>query len=117
MRKFQEARLRPGAAQLFDDAEADAAAAVHRGAGRLDDGQQMLVFEQHVELARRRGVLRWVCFASDAEPDPAWPGFWQSATFDMLASLPPALAKQGMDAIGYEWAIEPEPNHDDEDAA
>lgn len=68
------------------------------------------------ELAKRRGVLRWVCVASDAEPDPVYPGFWRSATFDMLASLPPALARQGMDAIGYEWEIEPAPDNDDEDA-
>ena len=85
-------------------------------AARLERAEQATHQRTLAELAQRRGVLRWVCFASDAEPDPAWPGFWQSATFDMLASLPPALAKQGMDAIGYEWQIEPDPNHDDEDA-
>lgn len=60
------------------------------------------------ELARRRGVLRWVCFASDAEPDPVH--LWRSETFELLVSLPPQLMKQGMDAIGYEWWIEPEPD-------
>ena len=68
------------------------------------------------ELAQRRGVLRWVCFASDAEPDPVYPGFWRSDTFDLLVSLPPALGQRGAEALGYEWQIEPDPNHDDEDA-
>ena len=67
------------------------------------------------ELAKRRGVLRWVCVASDAEPDPVYPGFWRSATFDMLASLPPALAQKGADALGYLWELEPDPSHDDEE--
>ena len=47
-------RLRPGPAQLLDDAEADAAAAVHRHAGRLVDREQVLVLEDDRELARRR---------------------------------------------------------------
>ena len=66
------------------------------------------------ELARRRGVLRWVCYASDAEPDPAYPGYWRSETFELLLTLPGSLAQRGMAAIGYEWEIEPDPNHDEE---
>ena len=65
------------------------------------------------ELAKRRGVLRWVCYASDAEPDLAWPGYWRSPTFDLLASLPASLDKRAMEAIGYKWSIEPELNHDE----
>ena len=52
------------------------------------------------ELAKRRGVLRWVCYASDAEPDPAWPGYWRSPTFDLLASLPASLDKRAMAISG-----------------
>lgn len=66
------------------------------------------------ELAKRRGVLRWVCYASDAEPNPHYPGYWRSDTFDLLAGLPPSLLQRGMDNIGYEWEIEPDPSHDDE---
>ena len=61
------------------------------------------------ELAQRRGVLRWVCYASDAEPFPNEPGFWRSDTFDLLANLPGELIERGMEAIGYIWEIEPEP--------
>ena len=66
------------------------------------------------ELAQRRGVLRWVCFASDAEPDPVYPGFWRSDTFDLLASLPPSLGQRGAETIGYEWEIEPDPRSENE---
>lgn len=66
------------------------------------------------ELARRRGVLRWVCYASDAEPDPARPGYWRSPTFELFLNVPEPLLEQAVEAIGYESYIEPEPNHDDE---
>ena len=66
------------------------------------------------ELVRRRGVLRWVCYASDAEPDPVYPGLWRSETFELLLSLPGSLFQRGVDAIGYVWEIEPDPNHDEE---
>jgi hypothetical protein len=46
-----------GAAQLFDDAEAHPAAAVHRHTGGLVDDQQVLVLEQHREFARRHRRL------------------------------------------------------------
>ena len=51
----RNARLGPRPAQLLDDAEADAAAAVHRDAGRLVDREQVLVLVHDRELARRRG--------------------------------------------------------------
>ena len=82
-------------------------------AARLTRAEQATHQRTLEELARRRGVLRWVCYAGDAEPDPNWPGLWRSDTFDLLVSLPGTLAKQGMDAIGYEWEIEPDPNHDE----
>lgn len=66
------------------------------------------------ELAQRRDVLRWVVFASDAEPDLNYPGYWRSETFDLLAGLPSSLIQRGMEAIGYEWDIQPEPSHDEE---
>ena len=53
--QLQEAGRRPRPPQLFNDAEADAAAAMHRHAGRLVDGQEMLIFEDHVELTWRDG--------------------------------------------------------------
>ena len=84
-------------------------------AARLERAEQETHQRVLAELARRRGVLRWVCFASDAEPDPMWPGLWRSETFDMLASLPPALAQKGADALGYLWELEPDPSHDDEE--
>ena len=85
-------------------------------AARLERAEQAGHQRTLEELAKRRGVLRWVCFASDAEPDPVYPGFWRSDTFDLLASLPPSLGHRGAEALGYEWQIEPDPNHDDEDA-
>lgn len=67
------------------------------------------------ELAKRRGVLRWVCYASDAEPDPARPGHWRSPTYELFLNVPDSLLGQAVVAIGYELDIvEPEPNHDDE---
>lgn len=66
------------------------------------------------ELAKRRGVLRWVCYASDAEPDPNARGHWRSPTFELFVSLPESLIEQAMNAIGYEWYIEPDPNRDEE---
>lgn len=83
-------------------------------ASRLLRAEQATHQRTLAELAKRRGVLRWVCYAGDAEPDPVCPGFWRSDTFDLLLSLPPALAGRGGDAIGFEWVIEPDPNHDDE---
>ena len=85
-------------------------------AARLTRAEQETHRRVLAELANRRGVLRWVCFAGDAEPDPAWPGYWRSETFDMLVSLPPSLSKQGMDAIGYEWEIEPETGSESDEA-
>ena len=47
---------RAAPAQLLDDAEADARAAMDRHAGRLVDREQVLVLEQDREFARRRGL-------------------------------------------------------------
>ena len=88
-----------------------------RTAARLLRAEQETHKRTLAELAKRRGVLRWVCYAQDAEPDPAYPGFWRSETFNLAASLPSSLIQQGMEALGYSWDIEPDPNHDDEDAA
>ncbi len=85
-------------------------------AARLERAEQETHQRTLAELANRRGVLRWVCYASDAEPDPLWPGLWVSPTLELLLSLPPALQQRGANAIGYQWDVEPDPNHDDEDA-
>jgi len=85
-----------------------------KAAARLTRAEQATHQRTLAELARRRDVLKWVCYASDAEPDPAYPGFWRSETFDLLTSLPPSLVQRGMEAIGYTWDIEPDPNHDEE---
>lgn len=85
-----------------------------RTAARLTRAEQETHQRTLAELARRRGVLRWVCYASDAEPDPMYPGYWRSPTFDLLTSLPASLAQGGMKAIGYEWDIEPDPQDHDE---
>ena len=53
MYELQKRSLGPRAAQLLDDAKAHAAATVHRYAGGFMDGQQMLVFIQQREFARR----------------------------------------------------------------
>ena len=55
--QFQEPGLRPRTPQLLDHAEAHAAAAVNRHAGRLVDHQQVLVLEHDRELTRRRRRL------------------------------------------------------------
>lgn len=83
-------------------------------AARVSRAEQATHQRTLAELARRRGVLKWVCYASDAEDDPAYPGYWRSETFELLVSLPSSLAQQGMNAVGYEWFIEPDPNHDEE---
>jgi len=85
-----------------------------RYSARLTRAEQETHQRTLAELAHRRGVLRWVCYASDAEPDPAWPGLWRSETFELLASLPGPLAQRGADILGYEWYIEPDPNRDEE---
>ena len=84
-------------------------------AARLERAEQETHQRVLAELARRRGVLRWACYASDAEPDPIWPGQWVSPTLELLLSLPPALQQRGADAIGYVWFVEPEPDNDDEE--
>ena len=84
-------------------------------AARLERAEQETHQRVLAELARRRGVLRWVCYASDAEPDPMWPGQWHSQTWDMLATLPNSLLQRGLEAIGYEWFVEPTPDNDDEE--
>ena len=54
MHELEELGLGPGPAQLLDDAEALAAAAVHGDAGGLVDGEQVFVLEDDRELAWRR---------------------------------------------------------------
>ena len=83
-------------------------------AARLTRAEQASHQRTLEELAQRRGVLRWVCYVGDAEPDPVYPGYWRSETFELLVSLPPSLNQRGLEAIGYEWNIEPEPDNDDE---
>ena len=85
-----------------------------RTAARLTRAEQETHKRTLAELTKRRGVLRWVCYADDAEPDPVYPGFWRSETFELLSSLPSSLIQQGMDAIGYIWEIEPEPGSENE---
>ena len=66
------------------------------------------------ELAQRRGVLRWVCYAEDAEPDPARPGKWRSETYDLIFSLPDKLVSQGFQAVGLDSEeLLPLPGHDE----
>ena len=60
MDEFEIARFGAGAAQLFDYAEADAAAAVHGHACGFVDYQQGVVFKNNPEFARRRGSLKTV---------------------------------------------------------
>ncbi len=60
------------------------------------------------ELRQRRGFLRCVVFAADAEPAPDAPGEWRSDTVELLNSLPDALLPEALDAIGWEgWTVEP----------
>ena len=54
--EFEIARFGTGAADLFDDAEAHAAAAVDGNAGRFVDDQKRIVFVNDVKFARRRGL-------------------------------------------------------------
>lgn len=67
------------------------------------------------ELARRRGVLRWVIFASDAQPDPARPGEWTSDTLELLASLPDGLKARGMEVMGDAGEIVVKPYDEEPD--
>ena len=60
------------------------------------------------ELRQRRGVLRCVVFAADAEPAPDTPGEWRSDTVELLNSLPDALLPEALAAIGWDgWTVEP----------
>lgn len=83
-------------------------------AARLTRAEQASYQRILNELAQRRGVLRFVVFARDAEPDPDYPGYWRSATADMITNLPLELNERALDAIGFLWTIEPEPDNDDE---
>ena len=62
MHEFKEARQRPLRAQLLDDAETDAAAAVYREPGWLVEHQQVLVFVEdsvlELGVGRRCGARR-----------------------------------------------------------
>jgi len=82
-------------------------------AARLTRAEQASHQRTLEELAQRRGVLRWVCYAGDAEPDPLYPGYWRSATFELLVSLPYSFSQRGLEAVGYEWNIQPEPDNDE----
>ena len=57
MHELEEPRLRPRLTQLLDHARTHAAAAMHGDPRGLVYRQQMLVFEQHGELARRSRAL------------------------------------------------------------
>ncbi len=60
------------------------------------------------ELRQRRGVLRYVVFAADAEPAPGAPGEWRSDTVELLNSLPDALLPEALEAMGFSgWTVEP----------
>ena len=52
--QFEEFRLRPRLAQLFDHAKTHAAAAVHGRAGRFVEGNEVLVLQQDGEFTRGR---------------------------------------------------------------
>ena len=54
--EFEITRFGTGTADLFDDAEAHAAAAVDGDAGRFVNDQKRIVFVNDVKLARRRGL-------------------------------------------------------------
>ena len=56
MHQFEITRFGAGAADLLDHAEADAAAAVHRHAGRLVDYQHGIVFIHNLKFARGRSA-------------------------------------------------------------
>lgn len=53
MHQFEELRVRTRLPHLFDHAERDTAAAVHRDARRLVDDEYRVVLEQHVEMRGR----------------------------------------------------------------
>ena len=55
--EFEITRFGTGAADLFDDAEAHAAAAVDGNAGRFVDDQKRIVFVNDVKLACWRGLV------------------------------------------------------------
>ena len=60
------------------------------------------------ELRQRRGVLRCVVFAADAEPAPDAPGEWRSDTVELLNSVPTALLPEALEAVGFAgWTVEP----------
>ena len=56
MDEFEITRFGTGAADLFDDAEAHAAAAVDGNAGRFVDDQKRIVFVNDVKFARGRAL-------------------------------------------------------------
>ena len=65
--EFEITRFGTGAADLFDDAEAHAAAAVDGNAGRFVDDQKRIVFVNDVKFACRRGLaFRRPLFFGDA---------------------------------------------------
>lgn len=81
-----------------------------RAATRLDRAEQQNHQRVLAELRNRRGVLRFVVFAADAEPAPDAPGEWRSDTAELVASLPDALVAEALDIIGFQgWTVEPEP--------
>ena len=57
MRQLQELGLRTCPPQLFDDAEADTAAAMNGDAGRLVDDQHCIILEHHGKVTGRRRRL------------------------------------------------------------
>ena len=81
-----------------------------RAAARLARAEQQNHQRVLAELRNRRGVLRFVVFAADAEPALDAPGEWRSDAVDLLNSLPDALVAEALDIIGYQgWTVEPEP--------
>src|SRR5690606_24519773 len=54
VRQLQELGLWPGAPQLLDDTETDAAAAVHGNTGRIVDDKDGIVLVNHGKITRRR---------------------------------------------------------------
>ena len=65
MDEFEITRFGTGAADLFDDAEAHAAAAVDGNAGRFVDDQKRIVFVNDVKLARSAAWLSdGLCFSA-----------------------------------------------------
>lgn len=87
-----------------------------RTAARLERAEQATHQRTLAELRRRRGWLRFVVYARDAEPHPDFPGYWRSETADMITDLPPALNQQALDIIDFLWTVEPEPQDNDDEA-